>query len=108
MLPTIDYANQEQVNAAIYAHRSRHGNAMPRPGKLNRVDYTPAKPHKPSAHDPAVIFSARCDGRTQFVRGYVRADGRKVADYWRKPAVKREWVGTITLAGTREYPLLIA
>lgn len=46
----------------------------------------PAPARRQAFPDPFAAFDAAVNGKTLYVSGYARKDGRKVAGYWRHPA----------------------
>lgn len=94
-------------NAALAAHYSRYGKIDGR--KLNRIALDPSV-NSFSAFDPFAAFDAALTGKTQIVRGYTcmrRGKLVTISAYRRKPAVRRVWIGTISMAGTQAMPILM-
>ncbi len=104
----------ESNNAALHGFYSQHGRPNDPGRKLNPLPRHDAKAVKqPAFPDPFAAFDAACSGKTMFVSGYTRKDGRYVAGYYRRPRakyvgdIKPLWIGTVTDAGTEHAPLLV-
>jgi hypothetical protein len=104
----------ESNNATLHAHYSQHGKQCDPGKRLNLIPRPAVKQVKrPAFPDPFAAFDAAVNGKTVYVSGYIRKDGRKVAGYYRRPratwigTVQPMYIGLVTDAGTEHTPLLV-
>ncbi len=106
----------EANNAILHNHYSQHGKQCDPGKRLNPLPRPAVKVKGEKRHafpDPFAAFDASVNGKTVYVSGYTRKDGRKVAGYYRRPRavwvgeVRPMWIGTVNDAGTEPSPLLV-
>lgn len=108
-------ANLIEAGKAIRHRLYRKHGRLNDPGRhLNPSHRQPASAAPRGAFpDPFAAFDAAVNGKTVYVKGYTRADGRKVTGYYRRPAakwigeVRPLYIGTVTDAGSAHAPLLV-
>lgn len=93
----------ESNNVILHQHYIAHGKAGEDKNTLRRQ--LPAAPAK--AFGAFQAFEASLEGKTVWVSGYTRKNGRQITGYFRRPARRYEWIGVVGGIGTQSHPLLV-